>query len=248
METTTQKVESHPDTRQTGEMRTARKALHYVCSGQFRHLFLTIGERMPSWLFRRGAARLFEMHNLSDFATIEATDTDCGEYRIGEVTREGLAACAAMAGHPAAEFLRRHDYGDCCIAAFFGQRPVHITWLHFDSCYVRGLDLLLQLDDTVCYTYGGFTDPTHRGKGLFKRVHQEILRLLVARGASRVVAVIVEGNQVPAVMCQKLGYRLTGVIRHVTVCGIRKTVIADPSHGWRVRQLRWRRPAGVFWI
>ena len=227
---------------------TVRKAATYVFSGQFRRLFLAIGERVPSWLFRRGAARLFEMKNPLDFAAVEATDTDCGEYRIGEVTQEGLAACAAMVGHPAAEFLRRHDHGDRCIAAFSGQRPVHVTWLHFGSCYVRGLDLLLQLDDTVCYTYGVFTDPNRRGKGLFKRVHQEILRLLAARGASRVVAVVVEGNQVPAVMYQKLGYQLTGVIRHVTVCGIRKTVIADPSHGWRVRQLRWRRPTGVFWI
>jgi hypothetical protein len=29
-------------------------------------------------------------------------------------------------------------------------------------------------------------------------------------------------------MLQNLGYQLIGIFHHVTVCGIRKTIIADP--------------------
>jgi len=115
------------------------KAVPYVFSHQYGQLFHAIGKRVPSWLFRSSKARLFEIRDLSEYLAVNATEPACDEYRIGEATRDELASCAAVAGLPAAEYFRRYDQGDRCFAAFIEQHPAHVTWLHYGSCYIRGL-------------------------------------------------------------------------------------------------------------
>jgi len=227
---------------------TLHKMAKLIFSGQFGRLFSAIGERMPAWLFRSGQARLFELDNLADHAAEMEAAANCGEYRIAEVPREGLAACAAAAGHPATEFLRRHEHGDRCFAAFLGEQPVHVTWVCFSDCYIRGLSLFMPRDNATCYLYGVFTVAKHRGKGVFKRVHQEITKQLASRGISRIIAVVMDDNHLSAGVFKKLGYQAASAIHHKTICGIKKSVISDFSGGSKERQLCCRPPAGVYWI
>jgi GNAT superfamily N-acetyltransferase len=184
METTTKK---------TARQRL-RKAEQYILSGQFERLLIAVGEKLPSWMFHRNAARLVERNLSSNDAVLEAMETPCCDYCVHEVSREDLSACAELVGLLEVELYRRMAGADRCIAAFSGQQPVHVTWLHFGTCYVRGPSLLIQLNGADCYVYGMFTDPKHQGKGLATRVHRHIVRLCAVRGTTRMVALGVGGK------------------------------------------------------
>jgi hypothetical protein len=229
-------------------MKSIRTACGYLVQGQFRRLLAALVERVPSWMFRRRMAYLFKLHDLTSAAVLAGRCGLPGAYSFRKATTADIPACAAMSGLGEKEFQRRFENGDECYGVFLAGEPVHLLWLHFGSCYVRGLGLLLRLDVSDCYLYGVITAPPHRAKGFYKAAQRHIASLLAEKGTTSVLQVVEEGNEVPLAILPRLGYHMSRIVCHVTFCTVRCTLIRD-RQGTRLS--RWwhrRTPHGVFRI
>jgi len=201
-----------------------------------------------AWAFRRGEARLFELCDLAEVARSQ-TDVCLAEgYVIRQTTPEELPVCAELAGAAIAEYRRRCRSGDQCYVTFRNAEPVNLNWLHFGPCYVYGLGLLIEAGPSECYLYNVFTDPGHRGKGLYKTTQRLLIQRLAERGITRVRQVVAFDNSVPQLVLPKLGYRLTQDIHHKCIGGLKMTAVRDVAGAAASRRLFWRTPKGIFRI
>jgi GNAT superfamily N-acetyltransferase len=201
-----------------------------------------------AWIYGRGKAYLFELRLSAAILELPAPERHSDSLEFREITRDELPRCAALAELPLAEVRRRHEFGDRCFGFFAAGQSVNVNWLHFGSCYVYGPGLFLNLAGKDCYLYGVFTDPAHRGQGLYTQALAEIASQLRARGIERIVQVVEEGNDVPLRTLPRLGYRKTGIIRHTTIFSVKKTAMLGLDGRKVISQLYWRSPRGVFWI
>lgn len=199
-------------------------------------------------LYRHAMANIFELDDLEAASQAQGPGIlpDGCEFRLAE--REDLAACAALAGATRGEYLRRWQEGDQCYVAFVGSQPVNLNWLHFGPCYVFGLGLLVDARPSECYLYNVFTDPAHRGQGLYRNTQQRLIRILAGRGITRIRQVVAIDNTVPLLALPKFGYTLAEVVRHRCILGLKITTTCDLAGRIRSRRASWRLPAGVFRI
>ena len=170
-------------------------------------------------------------------------------YVLRRARLDDLPACAAMAGIPMAEYLRRHEAGDICYAIFHQQQPAAISWLHFGPCYVRGLGYRLDADEADCYAYGGFAVPAYRGKGLYKFLQRELIQIVRSMGSPRMWELVMHDNPAIQAMLSRLGYEMAAALRHVMLLGVRQTTIRDARGHVKARQWGFGAPpAEVFRI
>lgn len=201
-----------------------------------------------AWAFRRRAARVFELCDLAEVARSQPGVSLPEGCSFRQATPEELPACAELARTPLEEYRRRYRDGDECHAIFWGGEPVNLNWLHFGSCYVYGLGLLIQAEPSECYLYNVFTDPGHRGKGLYKTTQRMLIEWLAGRGITRVRQVVASDNAVPQLALPKLGYRLTQDILHKCIGGLKITTVRNVAAAVASRRLFWRTPKGIFRI
>ncbi len=229
-------------------MASIRTFLQYMADADFNGLLNAFVRRMPRWLYRRAVADFFQ---LSLDRLIEIPNKQSAMLAgsvLRKATREDSQGCAALSGILTEEFQRRVAEGDQCLVSYLDDRPVNLTWLHFGRCYVRGVGLLVNAKDGDCYIYGVVTMPQYRGKGLYKHTQSELLRLLRARGISRVFQVVEEGNTIVLKTLPRFGYRPTQRVTSTTWLGVTRTVVH--SDNTRTVLYRWYSsvPTGVFWI
>jgi GNAT superfamily N-acetyltransferase len=200
------------------------------------------------WVFRCGKANLFEYRLTDDVLESSGKKTQSAHYGFREIAKEELPPCAALAELTLDEVKRRYDFGDRCFGLFSDGRLAHVTWLHFGSCYIRGLSLLLQLDDRDGYLYGAFTGPAHRGRGLFHRALAEIASQSRSQGMNRLLGVVEEGNEASLHVFRKLGYELVGTIDYFALLHFQK-ISMFAAEGHRIlSSFHCRKPPEVFWI
>ncbi len=198
--------------------------------------------------YRRATANLFELSNLGAAAHRQGKGDLPTGYVFRPVAAEELPACAELSGVALAECRRRLAAGDQCYAVFCGGCPVNLNWLHFGSCYVYGLGLRIEAPQSDCYLYNIYTSPACRGQGLYNCTQRQLLHMLADRGMSRIRQVVMVGNKVPTNALPKFGYLLSTVIRHITLGGLRVTVMHDTSSGAKAYQFSWTAPAEIFRI
>ena len=203
---------------------------------------------LSDWIFCRRKAYLFEERLCANVAESAGEIPGSGRCEFREVAPDQLPQCAALAELPPAEIERRYGCGDRCFGVFAAGRLVNVNWLHFGSCYVLGLGLLLDFDRTACYLYGVFTDPAYRGRSIYRLALAEIAVRLSSRGVNRIVQVVEEANDAPLHTLPKLGYQLGGVIHHTTVFHVKMTSVLGTDGQKVLSQARCRRPPDVFWI
>jgi hypothetical protein len=203
---------------------------------------------LSAWASRKAAAFVYELNDLAAFAgeiNEEPLPAGCG-FRLA--TTAEMPDCAAMAQASTVEYRRRVRCGDQCYAVFQGNRPVNINWLHFGSCYVRGLGLLIEADAAQCYLYNVFTDRACRRQGLYANTQLRLIKALAARGVQGIRQVVMRENTAPQLALPKWRYELAQIVRHRCVLGTRLTSLFDRHGQLLERRLFWRIPTDVYQI
>ncbi len=166
-------------------------------------------------------------------------------YSFREAVPEDLPACARMAGWPVELYRQWWHQGEQCYVTLWQGQPINLNWLHFGSCYVNGLGLLIEAGPEQCYLYNVFTDPAHRGRGIYKCTQLLLVNLLAARGVTRVLQAVFHGNSVPHATLPKLGYVATQTVRHTRLCGLKITTITGATGGRVAWRCFWKPPLSV---
>jgi len=227
-------------------MSSLRKALGYLGRGEFRTFFSALAKRIPSWLYRRRAAQIYVLRAADMEAAAGPARPLPEGYTFGEVQTPEDVARGERIGLRPAEYQRRIDHGERHIAVLFEGRPVSSLWMHFGPCYILGLDLLIEADASDAYSYGAFTDPNHRRKGLYGSMKREQIRLCREAGAVRLFGIIETGNLAPQRTHEKLGYQVVGSVETASILSLTRTVV-EWDGVRRVNYRLWRRaPRGVF--
>ena len=203
---------------------------------------------LARWTFHRAAADIFELDNLSTIAAGVRPEAPPGGCEFRQATSDDMAGCARMAGFEPDLYRDRLAAGEECHLALQNGAPVNLTWLHFGSCYVRGMGLRIDVPASDCYLYNVVTDPRCRGMGLYKYTQRRIVRLLAERGVERIRQLVMIDNAVPHATLPKLGYRMVEQIRHRALCGVGITAIMDLAARRCRRRVLLRRPTGIFHI
>lgn len=215
----------------------------------FRRIWAAMGDRLPRWSVQRRSAILFErtIGPEDALAMVENALPQGTSFR--PVRREEFPACAKLAVLQVQEIERRYEHGDVCYALFLHDRLVNLNWLHFGSCYVRGMNLRLDLEPTDGYLYGIGTDPACRGQGFYKATQQELVRHLAAQGTRRLLQLVMDWNAIPIASLPRLGYRPTRHIRSIQIARfLRWTTVRENHSPTAEHQFRWKTPRGVFSI
>ncbi len=230
-------------------MKALQSALRHLSRGQFRALLSGLQRRIPVAVFRHQRACLFELQ-LDGFVPSSDNDISYAEgYLFCEFSSCDSAVCAAFSQVPEDVILDRFDHGDRCFGMLSSHhRLVHSAWVHFGPCYVRGLGLRLDLDDTECYLYEVTTDPPHRGRKLYHHSLRKITQILQAAGARRILQLIEHGNDVPLKALPRIGYEPLWTIWHVTLFGAKLSIIYDPAGKQIDKQSGVLTPSDVFVI
>ena len=229
-------------------MKSLWKAVQYLLHGQFGPLLAGLQRRLPPFLFRYSRGDLFELHCPSTLQPPQNAACFPADYDLSEFYSEHIEICAALSGLPSHELRRRFENGDRCIGVVQSDQPVNVNWLHYGSCYVRGLGLRIDLGTNDCYLYGVVTATEHRGKGLYRQSQLKLIQLLQSGGLNRIVQLVEKGNEVPLKTLPKLGYQLLWSIRHLTIMGVQRTIILDTQGRVISRQYHLRQPADVVCI
>lgn len=225
----------------------AVKRLRKICSHLFRGNLAGLGralaERVPVWLFRHNRAYFLEFQSERLSGDVQECPLLPDGYTFREVQLNDLSSCAALGVVSLDECRRRIMAGDHCYAVFCDGQVVNVSWTHYGRCYIRGVGLLIMASDSDCYLYGVFTDPNHRGKGLYAATMQ-VLR----HCGSRNTQLVMEGSSVPLKTLDRLGYRVTRRVRHLTLCGLKMTMVDDIEANTRSHEVHLKSPVGVFRI
>jgi GNAT superfamily N-acetyltransferase len=218
------------------------KFFGYLFSGQFGRIAGALAERTPLWLFHRWDASIFEA-TLS--GPVTAPELPPG-YRCRVAEANDLEALSRLIGVPHEEYSRRVDSGDFCFAVFEGARPANLNWIHLGPCYVRGAGFEVAAAPADAYIYGIYTDPSERGKGLYKKCLLHLANHLLDNGSGRLIQMVEDGNAPVLHTLPQLGYRKTVTLRHRRWFGVRYTRWVDDNS--RHVQRRWfcRDPKGIF--
>ena len=229
-------------------MSAIQKALGYLVRQDFARLWRAIAERIPSWLFRRNRANIYQLR-VHGARPADASREELPEGCVfRKVVLDDLAACAEIAGLAAEECVRRHEAGDVCYGVFFHDEPVSVAWLHFGPCYIRGMALLLQADPSDCYVYGAVTAPSQRKRGLYKALQNRLIGVIGDAESRTATQLFRAGNAPVMATLPRLGYKCIAVLHHFTLLGVRRSVLRGPDGQVISRQWHYRAPVGVFRI
>ena len=117
-----------------------------------------------------------------------------------------------------AERLRR---GDGCIVAKHGGRVVYVVWVAFKKYYSHLLDREYELANDEIFTYGAYTVPEFRGKGIQPTVACRMYGGMKDTGYKRLLAFIDPKNPSAMSIIDKYGYERVGMSGYVEIFGIR---------------------------
>jgi GNAT superfamily N-acetyltransferase len=188
---------------------------------------------------------MFELRDLYPAAAREAKPLPEG-YNFRQAGPDDMLACAATAGATPEHYARRCRQGIHCYVVEADGRPVNLTWLHFGSCYVRGLGLLIRAKPTTCYLYNVFTDPGQRGKGLYKTTQQKLIQILARQGITKVIQVVEARNRIPQLTLPQFGYEHMLTISCLCVCGLKFTKLCGTDGNITARRVLWKTPRDVY--
>ncbi len=202
--------------------------------------------RIPPWILRIGRVHVFELrkYNSLEEPLRPVFPSDCAARYV---TRDEIPAVAVLARTSEVLCYDRFDRGEMCFAVFRRSRPVNITWIHLGSCYIRGVGYSHQGQENVAYIYGILTDPSERGKGLYRNALISLSHDLFRSQVERLVQ-FVEPDNIPVLhTLPTLGYVRTAAISHMTFLGVKYTKVRHFEDG-TIETRIFVRPPDIFHI
>lgn len=223
------------------------KLAGYVATGRFDRIAAAVEERMPRSVYYRATAYIVELtpedRPPGDTPAKFPAGYDCRLAKSNE-----LGGCAQVAGLSDAEFTRRFEAGDLCLAVFSPNGASSVAWSHEGPFYVRGMGYLGLAGAGDRYVYGVVTAGCERRKGLSRNGLKWLTEHLFSTGATRLIGMVLRDNIASLSLLSTLGYRRTKVISHVKFLCLKRLATVDLAHG--TVETRWflREPPGVFVI
>jgi len=217
----------------------------HIAGRRWATLMHAVAWYLPDWLFRFNQGSLM-------FTTVrELPHRRSDSYRPGLAEVPDMDEVGAIIGYPAAELIRRLDQGGCCLVTrdvANNNRIINVQWFHRGDCYVRGLGLRVQIGNTSGYTYGSFTIPEYRLRGVFQTALNDAIRLLSKDGVKRVFCLIESHNETSHRLHVRLGYRIAAEVTHVAILGVKLTQVRDNVSGNRSLSVFLHHPDDIYLI
>ncbi len=210
-------------------------------------IVLKIRHLIRYWAFRRGRAFIYELDRATYFNNVRKYVLP-QDYQARFASGDDIPACTHMAEAAESEFHRRFESGDKCFGVFQNSRPANINWIHYGPCYVRGLGYNHPGKISEAYIYGIVTDPSERGKGLYKNALIKLAEELFGAGADNLIQMVEEGNSPVLHTLPQLGYGLKKRIFHFTLLGVKYTSVRNSDETLAERRLFFAPPRNVFII
>lgn len=110
---------------------------------------------------------------------------------------------------------RRLESGHRCLLTWVEGRIVDAAWLTRGTTFVPYLRARLALEETDLYVFDSYTDPEHRGVGLYQAKNAYVYRLAAREGFRRVVAVIAAENRAPLLLNRRSGGLMVGMYHYL---------------------------------
>jgi ribosomal protein S18 acetylase RimI-like enzyme len=200
---------------------------------------------LPIWLFRYRSAVVFSCND-KPVPHDHCTFKDGFLFRQAE--RREADVCSQLSGLPSKEVLRRFSAGDDCYVVFRERVLVHIVWIHYGPCYIRGLKLHLHLSRNDAYVYGIITHPEFRGLGIYKSTQYHLASLLMSGKTDRMIQIVYADNKIPLALLPKIGYQIIGQTRCMTVGGINITSVRLSDRKQVILSKFWNEPQDIYRI
>ena len=156
----------------------------------FSRFLFWVASRCPHWLFmyNRGILVRSEMPS--------ARFRSYSQYSFSVAKHVDLEDIERLSHIPQHELQRRRLEGDWAYITrdLTDHQLVNILWVHQGKCFIKGFGLILDIDETEAYLYGGFTVPEARMKGLFDSSLYDVCSGLRSGGTKCFHALIEEWN------------------------------------------------------
>jgi len=204
-----------------------------------------IAWRFPGWMFRCNQATLMRSPVRSLLHRVNS------QHVLSFAAQADLKEISEITNHPVDELSRRLlDGGECLITrdSSSDNQIVNVQWMHSSSTYVKGLGFEVAINPDSAYTYGSFTVPSYRMKGVFQRALHETNRVQGDRGVSIVYCLIERANSASYSSHIRLGYEPVTRISHLVLFGLKITVTRDCATGRRRFRLFLNHPQDCFSI
>lgn len=143
--------------------------------------------------------------------------------------------------------LKRMDAGDLCVCGMVNGMPVHIRWIHIGPCFIRGLGYNHKIQTNHAYSYGTYTLPSFRRRGIYKASLGYAACALFRNGIQQFSAIVMAGNDVVLHTLPSLGWERSKCIFHRRILGVHYTAAAQ-SRGRTCRHVYIGAPRDIYLI
>ncbi|MEW6411014.1 MAG: GNAT family N-acetyltransferase [Candidatus Zixiibacteriota bacterium] len=211
----------------------------HVLNGEFALGVHAISGVLPRWLLRFNKGTLLYTGHFEfsgrlnpDIRTKLADSSDIDEInRISGVRKDHIRQMMASG---AVCYMGRLEDGSFS----------SIAWSAFNKCFVRGLGYARDFGPTGHYTFGLYTLPETRKKGLNMALFSESVKHANAKGFSDLFSIVEFTNRYALNFHLKCGYRPLSQITYLKIFCLRLTADYDILAGKSSLKLFLREPRG----
>ena len=144
--------------------------------------------------------------------------------RHGWLDPTGVAELARATAQAPDELDARLRSGMRCYATWRGDRLVAVRWAARGAVVAEYLRIGLRLPDRDAWIFDSWTDPRERGRGVASEASAAMGAALAAEGATRLVAIVMNGNRPGHAAVLRSGYRRLGTITTIRTSPRRRAV------------------------
>ncbi len=204
-----------------------------------------IAWRFPRWMFRFNQGTLIRtrVHPLPHRMNPRHTHSFANQSDLPEISE--------ITGHSEEDLTRRmQECGECLVTRDTGcdDRIINVQWMYRGNTFVKGLGLWVEIDSDSAYTYGSYTVPSCRMRGVFQTALNQTIGALGEQGVTSVYCLIERVNGASYRSHMRLGYEPVTRVSHLVLLGLKITLTRDYSTSRRRVKMFFRYPRNSFII
>ena len=205
------------------------------------HLLFALSRRLPSWLFRHNAGTIFHTDE------IKLPTRPLKNYHIRQATMNDVKDIVGISGANPAFVRRRMQSGDPVLVtvADSDQEVVTVQWAHCGRTYIRGFNLIMDLEPETAYLYGAYSKPQVRLTGIFNNAFQQMLELLEEKGVRHYTCLVEFHNKPAKLYHQRLRFKVKAEVSYTKILFLRFNTWRDCQAGTSKLSLSFREPSGI---
>ena len=217
--------------------------LRRLMQGHWGLALYRIAWRFPAWVFRFNQGTLIQ----TQVGTLPHRRNN--RHVFSFVSLADLEEISEITGHSQEELTRRLKEGAECLTtrdSGCDDRLINVQWMYGGNTYVKGLGFRVEIDGDSAYTYGSYTVPSCRMKGVFQTALNQTISALGDRGASTIYCLIERVNSASYSSHIRLGYEPVTRITYLILFGLKITLTQDYITGKRRIKMFFSHPRDCF--